>query len=49
MKISVRGRKLEFDTSPPEKSKLACPRSLGFVMRIGRTWRKLFFRRIGSQ
>lgn len=46
-------RKLEFDTSLLErkekKSKLACPRSQGFVMRIGRTQRKSFFQWIGSQ
>lgn len=41
------GRKFEFDTRL-RKSKLACPRSLGLVMRIGRTWRKLF-PWIGSQ
>lgn len=32
-----------------KKSKLACPRSWGSVMRIGRTWRKLFRRWIGSR
>lgn len=41
-------RKLEFDTlllerKEKKRSKLACPRSQGFVMRIGRTLRKSFF------
>lgn len=43
------GRKLEFDTAPLKKSKLACPHSLGFRDAYRTHLEKAFFWWIGSQ